>query len=273
MFWKHPYFSKSIVIAFILIIIGILLMCFLSENPFWNNVSSVLLVSGAFTVINDMFLKRSLIELILQKIELNQAIHDTGLTVVNRGLDKINYRDYFKKAKSNIDIIHNYGKTWTENNFGFIEKVVLYKKCKLRIVLLNPNSLFVPALAEHYGCSIEVLKKNIEEAVNTWRKLYQKLKKLNAGKRSRTECGILELYFFNGQPTNSIYRIDNSIILIHTKNSKGKSIDLPYLVFQKDNDDDDKGFYDSYLNEVEAIIQEADKVNLEEPSNDTDNTK
>ena len=81
-------------------------------------------------------------------------------------------------------------------------------------------------------------------------------------------CGSVELYYFNGQPTNSIYRIDDKIIVVNAKNSKEKSVYLPYTIFQ---DNGEKGMYQIYLKEIETIIKEAQKVELVEGNNNANN--
>ena len=71
----------------------------------------------------------------------------------------------------------------------------------------------------------------------------------------------MELYYFNGQPKNSLYRIDNKMIVVNCKNSKEKSIFLPYTIYQNNGE---KGLYNVYLEEIETIIKEAKKVEFEE---------
>lgn len=68
------------------------------------------------------------------------------------------------------------------------------------------------------------------------------------------------MYYFNGQPTNSIYRIDDKIIVVSCKNSKIKSIHLPYMIFKNN---ESNGMYKTYLGEIDNIINEATKVDLE----------
>lgn len=237
-------------------------------NEMISSIGSVLLVSGIYTIIDNMYLKKSLIELIIQKVGLDKEIDNTGLIKIDSILSNINYKNLFENAKNNIDIIHNYGRTWTTNNFDFIKKTVLNTDCHLRIVLLNPDSLFIPALEEHYNQSGELIKF-ISDAVNTWKSLFIEVEekrnalksKNNKSKFKNKYCGSVELYYFNGQPTNSIYRIDDKIVIVNTKNSKDKSVYLPYTIYQNNGNE---GLYNVYISEIEAIIKEANKVNLKE---------
>lgn len=268
----NKFSLRHIIVALGCAIIGILFMW--KGNQLISNVGSVLLVSGIYSIVDNMYLKKSLIELVIQKVSLDKEIDNTGLIKIDSVLTNIDYKGQFEKATSNIDIVHNYARTWTTNNFDFIKNAVMNKECHLRVVLLNPKSSFVPALEKHYGYPEGRLVELINEVSETWRSLYcdvEEKRRACLKKRSSTyknkHYGSIELYYFNGQPTNSLYRIDDKIIVVNAKNSKEKSVYLPYLVFQ---DNGEKGLYHVYLNEIEMIIKEAVKVELTE-GNDANN--
>lgn len=268
----NKFSLRHIVVALSCAVLGIL--CMWLGNVLISNVGSVLLVSGIYTIIDNMYLKKSLIELIIQKVSLDKEIDDTGLIKIDSTLTNINYKELIENAKFNIDIIHNYARTWTTNNFDFIRKFVIEKDCRLRVVLLNPNSPFVSALEKHYNYAEGHLVELINEAVEKWTSLYfevEEKREACSKKKSSTyknkHCGIVELYYFNGQPTNSIYRIDDKIIVVNAKNSKEKSIYLPYTIFQNNGE---RGLYQIYLHEIESIIHEATSVKLAGGSNNAD---
>lgn len=251
---ENKFFSKHIIVALACAIIGILFMWL--GNSLINNIGAVLLVSGIYTIIDNMYLKKSLIELVVQKVSLDKEIDDTGVIKIDSILTNINYRELFEEASSSIDIVHNYARTWTTNNFDFIRKTVMSKECRLRVVLLNPSSPFVPALEKHYGYAEGHLEELINEVSDRWKSLYREVEEK---KKNHGTCGTVELYYFNGQPTNSIYRADDKIIVVNAKNSKEKSVYLPYTIYQNNGE---KGVYNIYLKEVEAIIREATKLDL-----------
>ena len=269
----NKFLSRHIIVALGCAIIGIL--CMWLGNQLVSNIGSVLLVSGIYTIIDNMYLKKSLLELVIQKVSLDKEIDDTGLIKIDSVLTDIGYRELFEKAASNIDIIHNYARTWTTNNFDFIRNTVMNKECRLRVVLLNPESPFVPALEKHYGYAEGHLAELINEVTEKWKSLYcdvEEKRKVCSEKKSSTyknkHYGSVELYYFNGQPTNSLYRIDNRIVVVNAKNSKEKSVFLPYTIFLNNGE---KGLYHVYLKEIETIIKEAEKVDLAEGNNNADN--
>ena len=269
----NKFSLRHIIVALGCAIIGIL--CMWLGNQLVSNVGSVLLVSGIYTIIDNMYLKKSLIELVIQKVSLDKEIDDTGLIKIDSVLTNIGYREHFEKATSNIDIVHNYARTWTTNNFDFIRNTVMNKECHLRVVLLNPESPFVPALEKHYGYAEGHLTELINEVTEKWKSLYcdvEEKRKACSKKKSSTyknkHYGSVELYYFNGQPTNSLYRIDDKIIVVNSKNSKEKSVYLPYTIFQNNGE---RGLYYVYLEEIETIIKEAEKVELAEGNNNANN--
>lgn len=264
MIGDNKFHLRHIIVTLLCAIVGIL--CIWLGNSLISNVGSVILVSGIYTTIDNMYLKKSLIELVIQKVRLDKEIDDTGLIKIDSVLTNINYKEQFEEANSNIDIIHNYARTWTTNNFDFIRNTVLNKECHLRVVLLNPESPFVPALEKHYGYAEGHLVELINEVADKWKSLYRDVEEKRENcLRNRIstyknkKCGSVELYYFNGQPTNSLYRIDEKIIVVNAKNSREKSVYLSYTIFVNNGE---KGVYQVYLKEIETIIKEAVKVEI-----------
>jgi len=131
----EKFLSRHIIVALIIAIVGILFM-WLGKDLI-ENIGSVLLVSGIYTIIDTMFLKQSLVDLVIQKVALDKEIDDAGLIKLDSTLTNIKYKEFIENANCNIDIVHNYGRTWTTNNYDFFKKCVINKACNVRVVLLN----------------------------------------------------------------------------------------------------------------------------------------
>lgn len=263
---ENKYLSRHVILSLILGILGILMMW--QGNALVSTIGSVLLISGIYTIMDNYFLKKSLIELVIEKVKLDKEIDDAGLFKIDSTLTNIDYKNLFENAEKNIDILHNYGRTWTTNYYDFIKETVLNKECNLRVILLNPDSEFVPALEKHYEYKDGQLREYINEVTEKWKMLCKELnRKKESCKRNNTssyknkKCGSIEIYYFNGQPTNSIYRIDDKVIVVSTKTSREKSIHLPYAIYQNCGE---KGMYGVYINEIDHIIEEATKICLDE---------
>lgn len=246
----------------VLIIVGMffVLLSVWTDNLFWqailSNIASALFITGIFSLINEYLLKDSLVELILSKLRLKESIEKTGVEMVFSNLAEIDYDYFLKKGKSNIDIYHIYGRTWTNNHRDELREKLLRSNCKIRVLLLSPDSMFLPALAEGYGISLETLKDRIKEVEDTWKEMYKEKLKVNRRKTQST----LELYYTKGKPFYSLYRIDDRIISVTSSIAKEKSKSVPSLVCKNTYKNND--LFDFYKNEIEKVVNESEKVEL-----------
>lgn len=262
--------QKNIIFALFVAAVG--LICLAPNNEYIKSLGSIFLISGIYSIVESYYLKKSMIDMVIEKVKLDKDIEESGLIEVGANLGDIHYQEYYKEAKFNIDILHVYARTWTNTNFDFIKETVLNKRCKLRVVLINPCSQFMPALEKHYGYSEGELKKYIEEVTKQWKKLAQMVEEKHKYFSDRTyrkshsksyktkEYGNVEFYYYNGQPTNSLYRIDDKMIMISTKTSRDRSVHIPYMIYAKK--DNPNNMYDIFLNEMEKVIKEAECVDL-----------
>lgn len=253
--------------ASIMVVLGLMFIILSKalKDSFWGSVSgevaSALIVAGGFAILNDLFLKNKLVELILEKIKLKESIDRTGIVEIVGNISEIDYKFYLNRCHKNIDILHIYGRTWTNTNLELIKEKLVNTNCQVRVILLSPESKFIPALSETYcddsfDVTPEDLKERIKEVTSMWRKLSKKLDK--RGKR-KTQSSI-KLYYHKGQPTNSVYRIDEQIIIVNARTSTGKTIVLPSIICKNTNKSGD--LYDIYLDEIEQVINEAEEINL-----------
>lgn len=194
-----------------------------------GHIGTAFFFTGVFGIVQEFILKDKLVDVILSKLKLKEDINRTGIESIFFGISDIDYGYYLKRAKSNIDIIHIYGRTWTNNYIDEIEDRLLNSNCKVRVVLLSPDSLFVPALAEHFDETPEALQQKIKDVSKLWKGVYEKKEKT---KKRKTQSSI-QLYFHRGMPANSLYRIDERIVFVQNKLTKGKSKRLPLKYVQK----------------------------------------
>lgn len=264
------YKSKHIIVILILIIISIVIFI-LSDviNSTWhnywinivvsllNNIASAILISGVLGIIDAYCLKSTLIDLILEKVKIKEQLNSTGLEEVLPGIKSISYNVYIKKATKHIDIVHIYGRTWTNTYSDEIKDKLLKSNCKIRIILVNPESPFIPALEKHFDYKPNELIENIKYVTKIWTEIYNK--KINQSNRKKSQ-GTIELYYHSGQPTNSMYRVDDRIIVVQTKSTKEKTTRLPSMIFKNTNKDD--CLYNTYLKEINQLIKESVKYNF-----------
>lgn len=247
----------------VFIIGGLLLLIFsqfISSN-FWKNImddiAGALFMSGAFGLINELILKDKMIALILEKLKIKEEIDKTGILSFYKSPEVIDYKYYLSPAKKNIDIFHVYGRTWTHNNYNVLQNKVKNSNCKIRVILVNPDSKFIDGLADTFNCSPTELKGRILEVEKSWRALYKEKER----QRKRRSQSSLELYYTDCFPAHSLYRFDDNLIHIQSKPTKGRSNELTTIVCKKTARADD--LYNKYLQEIEDIIAESTRVDLE----------
>ena len=70
----------------------------------------------------------------------------------------------------------------------------------------------------------------------------------------------MELYYSLGKPFFSLYRIDDRVIQISTRMSKGKSEALPIIICKNTFKAED--LYDFSVEEIPLIIDQPEKIDL-----------
>lgn len=259
---KENYQLRLLLSVATLIVLGIAclyLSGYINEGSRWkdivNNLGTAFFFTGVFGIVQEYILKDKLVEVILSKINLKEDVDRTGIERIYYGISDIDYGYYFKRAQNNIDIVHVYGRTWTSTYIDEIEERLASSKCKIRVVLLDPDSLFIPALAEHYGITADELKQRIEDVTKMWKEAYKK----KAGYKRKKSS--IELYYHKGFPAHSLYRIDERIFFVQTKINKRKSKQLPS--FSCIRTKEEKSLYNDYLAEIDMLVSESQKVNWE----------
>ncbi len=257
--FKCNYIIVSLVLA--LFGIGVL---YVSESYFtsiwkiiFSQIALAILISVIIGIINEYILKDSLVDMILEKIKIKEYVNKTGLEEMVSSIGEINYKYYFKNANKNIDIVHVYGRSWTNSNLDEINDRVIKSNCKVRVILVDPESKFIEGLEGHFDYNSGKLKEEIKNVSLRWKEIYDEKNKKN----KKSTQGNIELYYHKGHPSNALYRIDNRIIVVHTKTTKGRTTRIPGMVFKDTSKSD--CFYEIYLKEIEELVNQSTKINFD----------
>ncbi|WP_201714248.1 hypothetical protein [Rossellomorea arthrocnemi] len=260
-FIRENYYARLWLSVIVLIVSGILFLYFaqiFNLSTFWSatvsNVASALIITGVFSIINEYLLKDKLVELILSKLKLKDSIDRTGITEIFSSINEIDYRFLIKHSRRNIDILHIYARTWTNNNFDELKDKMQRSNVKIRVVLLSPESKLLEGLAEHYQITHEDLKDRIKEMESKW----EELVKLNRRQvRKKTQSSI-KLYYSDYLPAYSIYKFDNQLVNVQSKPSREKTGKLPSIIVRdtlKEND-----LFDMYSKQFEDVLKQGTEV-------------
>lgn len=241
--WKY----KSTVFSLVAIILSLFVVYL--NSKYWNNnslvenISFTVMISFSIGIVSELFLKRDMINCILEKMNLKKNIDDTGLEYIACSFNDIDFVKYIKEARENIDIVHMYGLTWLNSNFQYINKYAIKNGCKVRAVVLDPESKMVDTLVESYRKeeNYNTIEKNRNQIVD----------KLNEAIKIIKDSAV-ELYYHKGPFYNAIYRIDDRVIIVQKEMTSEKNNEMPVFVFKKTNNKN--CVYKKYIEEIEKII-------------------
>jgi hypothetical protein len=220
-----------------------------------QNTASALIIAGIFSLVNEYFLKDKLVELILEKLHLKESINKTGIEALFYNISEIQYKDYIRKTNKHIDIIHVYGRTWTNTNLDDLTDKFLNSNCNIRVILTSPDSVFIEGLAKSYGITADDLRKTIWEMVGIWKGIAQK----KTG-RSRKKSSTLKVYFHKGFPSHALYRFDNQIVFVQSRLSNEKTKRLASMVTKKTSKED--SLFNTFLADINQLILQSEEVQL-----------
>mgnify|MGYP000388757183 CR=1 FL=1 len=244
-----------VVLVILLIGIGLLYIdeAFVGENnklvsSILNKAATAVIITGLFSLLNTIILRKNLINLIHNKIKLKQGIDEVGVIDLFTDIRDIDFRDYFKNCKNEIDILHVYGQTWTSNHEQAIVDALNKKKCKIRVIILSEESPFISGLTNYYGYNEEQLRKKINEVKNTWQNILGRVNGKSTKKR-------LKIYEVNMLPAYALYRFDNTLIKIDTRLiSKAKTKELNALICI--DNEFDPSYFSNYMRDFNLLLSD-----------------
>lgn len=253
--------SKGYIIMLILILLGIALI-FIGENleesvitKTISAIGSTVLVSGSLGVINELFLKNTLLELMNEKISLKSEIENLGLVKVYAQYNGPQYELFFNNA-SQIDILHIYGNAWVNDNIEYIISCLKNKTCTVRVIMLDTESKFINGLAESFNKTPENLLEKMEKVERMWE---DKVNQID----SKELKGTLQIFYHKGFPAASIYRADDELIVSPSVFTKEKRTKMPVMHYKKQNDSIAFNFY---LQEIDALCNNSSRLIFEHGS-------
>lgn len=242
--WKYKIIMLSLVAIILSLFVVYLNSKYLNDNILVENIAFTVMISFSTGIVSELFLKRDMINCILEKMKLKQNLDDTGLEYISCSFNDIDFHKYIKEARDNIDIIHMYGLTWLNSNFQYVKKYAIENGCKVRVVLLDPESKMIESIIESYSKEDNDGTKAIEQ--NKIKDKLQEAIKMIENSRA-------ELYFHKGPFYNAIYRIDNRVIIVQKEMTSEKDIEMPVFVFKKK--DGKNCVFEKYIREIEEIIE------------------
>lgn len=185
---KKIYRLKNIVLALTFLVVGIGITFFATllenSNLWFSNADSwllsigqAILIGGMLNLAYEVYLREDIIYMndlssdrVINVIKIDKNISHLGLVNVFPDSRRINFSKFLLNSKE-ITLLLNDGRTWFSNHEADLEKRIKNPELTTNVILVHPESEFVPVLADKVDTSSDRLKDKIEESVEMLKRL------------------------------------------------------------------------------------------------------
>lgn len=253
--WTSMYPTKNMVIAFIIIIIGIIFI-FLSNyaqsyKAYLDSISSILLISGVWTILYDLYLKNDFLKIIKENMcilndNINKFEHisNTGLIRIEGDANKFSYEDFIKKNKK-IVILLNDGRTWISHNEYYFEDND-NEYTDISFIITHPRSEMICVLARKQRMTNKQLEDKISQFLSS-------IERINKNRHSKIKIYGHKLY-----NPNSIFLGDDEVILSSYLVARGRG-SVPLYVYKNTGS---SSYFEQVKKDIDALLSDEETEQL-----------
>lgn len=149
-------------------------------------------------------------------------------------------------TERNLDVVHIHGLSWTNSNREFLTDLMRKPDVTIRVCLLDPEGPFFRPYADFIGIGAEAMRSKVNEAISIWATIREMV--VND---QELPCSLFVgiASFF---PAKSIYRFDNSCVIVPNNNSQPKGQFMAYDCI--DDGSDSKDAHSIYVKELDWLF-------------------
>jgi hypothetical protein len=245
--WYLVYW-KSIVASLALLIISFFM--FLAAGK-WSDkhpllcgqvlpaMASVLMTSGVFAVMYEIFLRRAQTEFVLEWIDVRESMIRSGLHGIYSDFD-YDHGSLIKSA-SEVTVFALYARTWFGQHRHELSAHLSRKGHALILCVPALDNPFLEPLAKSFHYTPDELKKKISDAITEWALL--EISQIGG------ILGTIQIYLHRARPSYSMFRFDDCLF-IGTYDVGRARQPGPKFEFKKRPG----GIFELYAREVEAVM-------------------
>lgn len=245
---------STTLVAGVVAVLGLLLMALTtgmtwfdsheSFSSFANQLGGLLVVTGGLTVLWDLRGKRDLIQEVLAKVNISSDVQAAGITRLTMNWMDLPWSELFRSSRQ-IDVFISYGTSWRNNNWNELQEFASKRRNRLRVFLPDPHDdATMRMLALRYDYPVGRIKANVLE-------MAEELAKLSVNNRAD-----IRVYYRAGDPTYTVYRFDETIIVTLYSNKRARG-PVPVIMVGEGS------FRDFVLADIEKIHEQSDEVALD----------
>jgi hypothetical protein len=224
-------FLRTLLQAFIVAVIGILLLYFSNQPPIsahpsleglLRDLGDLLVASVTLYLLWELHGKRAFMEEV--EARLNLASKAKISMVTDHFYTEIPWREFFANVK-NLDIFVVYASTWRKQLQGEFEALARTRGARIRIILPDPEDpATVQALCHRLGYEEAYMRECILEAYADFTRLQQL-----EGQQPKAK---IEIFFLSRPPLYSYYRFDDKALLSLFSHKGSKQV-VPAIVCER----------------------------------------
>lgn len=166
--------------------------------------ASVLMTSGVFSVMYEVFVRRRQTEFVLEALQLRESTIEAGLEGLSTNYNQYDYAGQIKLAQD-ITLFFLYGQTWLGRYLTELSEHVERKGTTLTLCVPSFDNPFFEPLARHFQYTTDELKRRIAEAVTACALL--------ALPHSGAPAGVVRIYLHRSRPSYSMYKFDDRLLV------------------------------------------------------------
>lgn len=200
---KNKYIIWTI---FIIAALALFLLAGYINSALWKDVvksvAAALLISGTFSVLHSVIEKREEESYFANLFAISSSIKDSGLLNIKTDSKEYSFKPVLKKSQK-FAAIMNDGRTWVNQYYTDLIERVNTAGTETEFFLVDPEGLFIPALAKKTDYNEDKLKEKIGECIELLKKLYDESDKK----------GSLAITYLKNYPTQSLYYADDEVVV------------------------------------------------------------
>ena len=220
---KNKYIIWTI---FIIVALALFLLAGYIDKELWSDVvksiAGDLLISGTFFVIHSVIEKKEEETYFANLFAISTSIKESGLLDIKTDSKEYSFKAVLKESKTFTAILND-GRSWVIQHYSDLKERLNTSGTTTDILVVDPEGLFIPALAQKTNYEPDKLKEKISECITTLKTLYTESEKK----------GSLTISYLKNYPTQSFYFADDRVIVTPYQVACGRNTVPVYIYSYK----------------------------------------
>ena len=217
--------KNKYIIWTIFIIVALVLFLFDGKigNVFWRdvvkNIAGALLISGTFSVLHSLIEQKEQESFFVKLFSISSSVKDSGLLEIKTDSKEYSFKEVLNQSKRFTAILND-GRSWVIQHYPDLKARLNTSGTSTDILVVDPEGLFIPALAQKTNYEKDKLKEKILECVKTLKDIYMESDKK----------GSVTISYLKNYPTQSLYYADDKVIVTPYQVACGRNT-VPVYVY------------------------------------------